>query len=137
MVPFRGRHTESSHPVLSILCHPNPPHVLLHLIHELTLCSFSFPPAWQLHLRHPLSNIPTISALSLDLWLQDDQPELAPSILVKNLEVWHLSFCYPHYTSQRVSLLPCKPSILLTLLAFCQKHLYEISFIFFIFSDHR
>lgn len=35
-------------------------HVLFHCIHYSSLSSFPFPPAWQLHLQHPLSSISTI-----------------------------------------------------------------------------
>lgn len=77
----------SYHSILSILlCHSSLLHVLLHCIHQSSLCSSCFPTAWKLHIQHSLSSVSirpyfvpvqTMSALPLYHCLLTAGPELS------------------------------------------------------------
>lgn len=104
----RSPHLPPSRPVLNILfCHTNPLHVFLHDIHESSLTSSSFPPAWQLNILYLLSNMPTI----LLYMFPSVQPELVTpreSLGIFNSD--SLTTPVPpssNYTLQKVSFSSC------------------------------
>lgn len=59
-------HLPPCHPMPStLLCHTNPPRVLLHYINKSPLSSSSFPAPCQLHLLQPLSSLSTNPPLQM------------------------------------------------------------------------
>lgn len=50
-------HLPPSQPIPSVLLYHSPVHALLHDMHEPSLWSSSFHPAWQIHIHHTLSSM--------------------------------------------------------------------------------